>query len=153
MLTIKTPHQSGYGLGMPGAIATQIAVPQSFSRKDIERNTVPVTVSWALTDYGYQYIRSFFRGVLAKGNKPFQVELIVQNSQLDIYTAFFQQGSFRLASLVGCTFIVQATLDVVPNYTDPAYDTSLLAVYQAFEDDAAKALNLFSVIVNVNWPV
>lgn len=146
-----TPIQTNYAAQFPGALTVGLDSPASFSRKDVN-NTFPVSVSWSVDAYGYQYLRSFFRGGVDKGSAPFNVNLVLENSTVSSYQTFFVPGSWQLTTVEGDKFTVQATLEVLSPPADDAYDDSLFAVYQAFGEDVMDALNLFNVIVNIKWP-
>lgn len=110
----RKPDQSSYRTQMPGALSAILQSPQSKFRKDVERNSFQVSVSWTFDAYGYQYARSFYRGGTSKGADAFTIDLILGNSTPAEYTAIFVPGSWMLASVKNQTFVVSATLEVTP---------------------------------------
>jgi hypothetical protein len=123
-MQLITPTQSGYTANIPGPLSSIQEGAKSLFRKDVERNSFQVTVNWTLNAYGYQYIRSFYRGVSLKGSVPFSIMLILNNSTPTLYDALFVPGTFQLTALETETYIVQASLEVTPNAANDAADAA-----------------------------
>jgi len=147
-----SPVQASYSAEFPGAISTALDGPRGRYRKVTERNPIDLPVSWVVDAYGFQYLRSFFRGPCKKGAVPFTIDLVVESQAEAAHVAHFVPGTFTLESMSGQAFTVSATLEVLPNPANDAYDASLFAVGQAFGDDVPESLDLLSRIVNISWP-
>lgn len=110
-LTIP-PDQRGYKMA-PGT-AVLVASPEGgrqYARRDLFEPTSALSVSWSVERAGYEYLRSFFATYGAKG-EAFLVDLIVSVGSVAEYEARFVPGSFKLASVNGLTFRVEALLEV-----------------------------------------
>lgn len=152
-MLLATPTQSGYTANIPGPLSSIQEGAASLFRKDYERNSFTVTANWTFNAYGFQYIRSFYRGVTLKGSTPFSINLVLDGNAPVLYDARFVPGSFQLNTLDTETYTVQATLEVTPNIQNDLYNASAFAVYQAFGgDNAPFDLDLLNQIVNIKWP-
>jgi hypothetical protein len=139
------PTQSAYSAQFSGARSVILSGPASLYAKDYERNAIKTNCQFEVSDYGYQYIRSFYK---LNRHISFTLDMILDDGALATYTAKFQ--SFKLASIVGTKHVVTCELEVKSLSIDDALDAAEFVVYQAFGGGSVEALNLFAQII-ANW--
>jgi hypothetical protein len=112
---VLPPDNSAYSVtdGIE-TIATQLDGGASRYRRDILGATSRVTVAWNVGPAEYLYIRSFYKGVVASGSLPFEIDLLLDEPRLTTHKAYFRPGSMVLNSQKGLTYFVSAELEVYP---------------------------------------
>lgn len=107
----KPPNQQSYGPQFKGARSEIYEGPASLYVEDVKRNSRIVPCVWSFDTRGYQYSRSFYRGVTLKGTKSFTIDLVLDGALAE-YVAYFMTGTWALVSVATDKFVVQATLEV-----------------------------------------
>ena len=120
------PSQPSYSAQFPGARSAILQGPASRFAKDYERNSIQTSCQFQIDDYGFQYLRSFFK---LNRYGTFRLDLILDDNALAEYTAKFI--SFKLASMLGNKYTVACGLEVAPLLIDDAADAAAFAAYQA----------------------
>jgi hypothetical protein len=113
---IIPPNQQGYGFE-DGAetVATALAGGSARYARDILGAAYKMTVQWTLNAEEYKYARAFYRSVTISGSLPFLIDLYTDlGNQLLEHQCHFVPASFSLKSQQGLSFIVAATLEVIP---------------------------------------
>ena len=126
------PDSNGYAL-RPGkqVIVNQLDGGAPRIRLDQLGAVGICTVKWTLGAADYAYIMAFFRTGVIYGSLPFQIELIFDDNDPELYTVQFVEDTFQLASQQGLEYVVGASLYVTPNAINIASDDSLIALYDA----------------------
>jgi hypothetical protein len=112
-------------------------------RKDNVGKVAPIIVQWTLNPIEYSYMQAFYR-LIEYGAQPFSATLLMDGAQLDTYTVSIEPGSWRLASTEGLSYVVAATLNVLPLAVDPTYDQSLVDTFNTYGADAPESLALLA---------
>jgi len=73
---------------------------------------VPLNVQWTVGPADYEYLRDAYHTHVDEGHAPFAIDLIVDEATLREYFVRIKPGSFKLSSVRGLVFTVQATLEV-----------------------------------------
>jgi hypothetical protein len=132
-----TPDRGGYKVDRGSSVLSVLLNGgQGRYRADQLGASSKVSVTFTLDVAGYNYIMAFFRTTLSEGSLPFQISLISEDSNLDDYQAYFMadenKSGISLISQSGLTYVVGATLEVVPlTPTDPIADAAIVADYVA----------------------
>lgn len=111
-------------------VQTQLDGGAPRTRADFDGAAEIVTVQWTVGKDGFEYLRAFYRTATGKGALPFTADLQIEAGAADTYTCYFQQDSFQLASVSGLTYVITATLLVLPNPDDAIADQQALAKFQ-----------------------
>jgi hypothetical protein len=145
--------EAGYTVSEPAsAIAVGSKGGFSRTRADLDDGSVTVTVGWKLSVASYSQLLNFFRVGTKYGSLPFAIDLVIDNSLLTTSTAYFNSDGPQVTQVTGLNYFVNATLEVIPNMVDTAFDAGVVAVFNASNGDPVPYLNLFDQIVNVKWP-
>ena len=120
-------------------------------RADVLNASEMVDVNWVVHPDDYQYLWAFYRRV-SRGADPFLIDLLLEGTEWVERTAHFMPGSFRLTGRDRISFKVSAQLEVEQVESDADYDSALVAFFEVGRCDMASYVNLFSPIVNTNWP-
>jgi hypothetical protein len=94
--------------------AVQLDGGSSRFRQDQLNPAGTITVQWTLDGPGYDVLRAFYASV-NYGADPFLIDLLWEAQGVLEYTVHFVPGTFKLTSQRGYTYVVQATLEVLPN--------------------------------------
>lgn len=90
-------------------------------RKDILNNSIGVTCSWKFDAIQYDYFMAFYRSVADEGATSFEIDLILDASELIERTANFIPGSLKINQR-GLTYFVSVTLEVRAEMHDSETD-------------------------------
>lgn len=112
-------------------IATQLDGGASRFRRDQLGAAFQLEVQWTCNDKNYDYVTAFYRTSINFGSDPFTCSLILDQHGLQSYTCHFLPGTFRLDSQQGQTYVLRATLEVLP---DPSYYTNDSTIIAAGPD-------------------
>ena len=105
-----TPSQSGYAVQFgSGVIATEVAGGPARYMVDNIRPSHSVRLQWVTNRAGYDYLAAFYDRNVGRG---FEIKLIIDDSGLETYKAFFEPAQFQLASVTGGTYTIRAQLEV-----------------------------------------
>lgn len=122
-------------------------------RADIDGGASLVNLTFNLDAGGYDYLWRFFRAKTARGADPFLMELHIESPTRSERTCRFIPGSLQLGSRIKSSiFYVTAQIEVEAEEADDEMDESVAEVYAASHGATDDYLNLFSIIVNENWP-
>lgn len=115
-------------------------------------STSRVPASWTLFPAQYQYLRAFYNTTIQKGSLPFLCDLILDDPSPVEHVCRIVPGSMNLGSQQGLAYISSCQLEVEPNPIDEDFDESLVAIYDAYGEDAYRVLNLFEQLVCEDLP-
>lgn len=102
-------------------------------RRDILNASFTVTVSWDTTEDGWDYLNAFYRTATARGSLPFTIDLLLEDSTLTTYTAYFVPDTFKLTGQQGEAYYIEATLEVTPiiNPSETTDDNATISAWEA----------------------
>lgn len=148
------PVQADYATQPPTEIlAQQLDGGQGRYRADVLGGSTIVNVSWILEDGDYQYLWAFFRAKTNRGATAFLIDLILEEPVMTERTVNFIPASLKLDGKSGDVYSASAQLEVQALDEDTDLDNSIVDVWEGSGgDDTSGYLNLFNIIVNVNWP-
>jgi len=148
------PVQADYATQPPTEIiAQQLDGGQGRYRADVLGGSTIVNVSWILEDNDYQYLWAFFRAKTNRGATAFLIDLILEEPVMTERTVNFIPASLKLDGKSGDVYSASAQLEVQAIPEDVDLDNSLVDIWEATGGvDMPGYLNLFNIIVNVNWP-
>jgi len=109
----------------------------------------PVSCQWSTDPSGYNYLMAFYRLTMAA---PFQIQLLLDTADLQLYTVTIEPKTFRLISQAGLTYTVGATLNVAPLPQDPTNDAAIVSAYGTYGQSTGDFFDLLSTFVNTNIP-
>lgn len=142
------PESSSYSVADGSeVVSVQLDGGLSRRRRDIIGASSKVDVSWILTQDGFAYLRSFFRGITGKGALPFLIDLILDDYELTEHTASFVEGSLKLTAQKGHTYWASAQLEVTPN--EDTDQGSFAELYNNMGESWFRYLDKLNTIVNV----
>lgn len=122
-------------------------------RADVIGATSMANVTFQLLADGFQYLWAFYRAKTGHGAEPFLIDLILDGQERQERTVRFMPGSLTLSGKTRDKFYtVTAQLEVEALPADDDMDDSIVAVVDAAGGDTLGYLNLFNIIVNLNWP-
>lgn len=128
------PEGTSYSV-QPGVetLATKLDGGASRFRRDILDAASTVDCNWILDPQEYNYLAAFYRTGAGRGALPFHVELIIDTSLPQTYSAHFIPGTFQLTQQRGHAYFVAAQLEVVPlRVLDrSATDDAIMDAYEA----------------------
>lgn len=146
---IIPPDSSAYSVADGNeVVSVQLDGGLSRRRRDIIGASSKVDVSWILTQDGYAYLRSFFRGITGKGALPFLIDLILDDYELTEHTANFVKDSLKLTGQKGHTYWMSAQLEVIPN--EDTDQGSFAELYSTMGESWFRSLDKLNTIVNVS---
>lgn len=120
-----------------------------YYRNDLDNTSIPVTIEWILSKTQYNYLWSFYRVTTNFGSLPFTMDLCINDDISTEYTCYF--GNPQLTQVNGGYYTLTDTLEVLTNDVNFDFDKMIITLY-TISGDSDHYLNLFSTIVNVNWP-
>lgn len=147
-----TPSQDGYSMAdAASSVASDLKGGLSRTRRDLLDASYSVDLSWKLNRARYDVLRAFHdahRGV------PFLMDLVADSPFLTRHTVTFVTGSFQLASVEGATYVVNASLEVIPIPPDAETDETIIFLFETYGGDpGTDALtNMLERLVNVVMP-
>lgn len=122
-------------------------------RADVIGATSMANVTFQLLPDGFQYLWAFYRAKTGHGAEPFLIDLILDGQEIQERVARFMPGSLTLSGKMRNLFYTAtAVLELEALAADDEFDNSLVDVVNASDGDPNGYLNLFSIIVNQNWP-
>jgi hypothetical protein len=127
-ILLLPPDQASYAFTpVASSVATQLDGGASRFRADQLGAAIVFTVQWTLDAFNYAYLLAFFRTAITYGSDPFSLDLILDSGVPQTYTCHFMPGTFNLVSQSGNTYIVGATLEILPNSAYASSDAALIA--------------------------
>lgn len=87
----------------------------SIFSKYILNSSKIIDIQFILTEFEYDYFRSFYRTISHNACSPFTMDLILDSSSLIEYTCYFIPGSVKLTKIEGKLFYVSAQIEVLSN--------------------------------------
>lgn len=145
------PDGAAYSVdGGSEVTSTDLAGGLGRYRRDKLGASNSVNVQYTCDPLRYQYLRSFFREACDMGSSPFVADLIFDTCDFQSYKCYFtDKTGFKLMSQAGLSYVVGATLEVVPvQQIDPSFDDSLVMLYGVYGECSPTVLNAFDVLVN-----
>lgn len=148
-----TPNQSSYSIeGPTDTIQVKLDGGKSRFRRNVLDGTSNVTCSWTLEQVAYDYLWAFYRTAIGRGSLPFKINLILENSELQLYTATFLPNSLQLTGMEGLNYMVSGTLEVTPLDADPDSDQIIIDSFEALGTGITDDFNGYDKIANVYLP-
>lgn len=122
-------------------------------RADVIGGSSTVNVTFSLRADMAQYLGAFYRAKTGHGSEPFLIDLVLDGERNE-RTAHFLPGTMQTTEKFKAQwFTVTAQLEVDALEEDSALDNSIADVWEATHGvDQQGYLNLFNIIVNINWP-
>lgn len=137
-------------------VAVQLDGGASRYRRDILNATSIVNVQWVLTDVEYRYIRIFYKEIIKSGALPFEIELIINDSEVELHKAYMVPGSFALKRQRGLSYTVGARLEAYPIAKDSDEDLQFALLFSEFgvdyEDVFPSLEDELNTLINTNLP-
>lgn len=126
------PDQDSYATQFGHTVvSTQLDGGASRFRADQLGSAFKLSVKWTMSKKNYNYLTAFYRNAIKFGADPFTIGLILDSGDVQNYTAHFLPDTFGLTGQSGDTYIVQATLEVLP---DTSYYTNDATIVTAGPD-------------------
>jgi hypothetical protein len=153
-LLVLPPDSDNYAVA-DGAqyISAKLDGGLSRYRSDLLNAAATVTVQWTTMPAGYDYLRAFFRTALQQGVLPFSMYLTFDNSVTSIYSnCHFVPGTFGLKSQTGWTYVVGASVEVLPATANPVSDQAILDSFSSYYNANSNALGALAALVNTQIP-
>lgn len=126
------PDSANYAIAPNGdAISVQLDGGAGAYRLDKLDSAAFVTLTWTTDGDGYNYLMAFWRYSTKKGSLPFLISLVLDYKDAQNYTAYFQKGTFGLQSNSGDTYVIGATLEVIPATDTDAADLAIITAWNA----------------------
>lgn len=143
------PDANGYKVEFSeSVISTDLPGGLSRTRVDFINSTGTADVQWTCNPLQFQYLTAFKRKAINKGANPFLCYLISDDELLKLYVVKFVPKTFHLVGQSGLTYIVAATLEVVPSTADDTADQSIIDTFTKYGDGSAQALALLQAIAS-----
>ena len=123
------------------------------SRTRVDKIGAPesVSVTWTLNPSQYRYIQAFWHTGIKKGAFSITCDLVSQDGTAPTPPVCkFIQDTFTLASQKGLTYVIQASLEVMPLPRDTALDDLTVSIGPDFAPELF--VNLFEHLVLVTLP-
>jgi hypothetical protein len=129
MLKLEVPVDARNYAGTFGSpvIAVQLDGGAPRLRQDKLGIVHIIDVAWYVGPDDYKYLMAFYRTGTSQGALPFTIDLVIDDSVPEEYTATFVPQTFRLESIEGITFTVRAQLAVVPIAADADADNLIIS--------------------------
>jgi hypothetical protein len=135
------PDSSGYsGANSSPVVSTKLDGGAPRIRATQLGAVSQVNVQWTTDSPNFEYLQALYRAN-GYGAKRILAKLILDTSQPQFYVVTVEPGSWRLISQQGQTYVLGATLNVVPNPPNPAYDQSIVDMFAL-----GNPLNLLSAL-------
>lgn len=126
-----SPDQANYtsapNSANPGVVSTQLDGGASRFRADQLGTSLVYTIQWTCNKKNYNYLMAFWRTAVNFGADPFTIDLILDSGDLQTYEAHFVPGTFGLTGQSGETYIVAASIEVLPEASYASGDAAILA--------------------------
>ena len=147
------PNRESYSASIPsGVVSTVTDGGFSRSRCDFVGNPYVLTVQWVCDAFKFEALQEFYVGDTLYGVNPFQINLRLDYSETETYTAQFVPGTWNADSVSGPVTILHAQLEVTPNPTDTDRDQMILDTYEYYTDELPDVLAALEKLVNINLP-
>ncbi len=121
-------------------------------RRDVLGSSEQVAVQFTLAANDYMYICALYR-VFVNDMNRFRIDLILEDEGLVECEAWFVPDTMTLTSQVAQTYVVSATLEVIPPEYDLSIDRDLVYLISILGRDWLRYLDLLQVVVNEKWPI
>lgn len=125
---LLSPDQNSYKVDFgQTTLSTQLQGGASRFRSDQLGAALKLDAQWTCNRKNYEYITAFFRTAINFGADPFLIDLIADSGLLQVYTVHFMPGTFALIQQQGSTFVVGASLEIVPDSSYYTGDAAKIA--------------------------
>lgn len=147
------PDSAGYSASDPSeVIQVQLDGGSARYRRDKFDSSSAVSVTWTFNQGEYRYFRAFYRALLGRGALPFLIDLVIDQAELQEYTAHFVPGSVALTQQSGLTYVVKADLEVDSLPIDDEAEAYLVYMVNEFGDDWQLDEDDLNTLVNLELP-
>lgn len=153
MLTLAvSPERAGYS-AIPTAPVLSTKLDGGLPRLRTTHIGVssPVTVQWSCDPVAYNYLLAFYR-LTGYGSQPFQVLMLLDTADLQMYTVTIEPNTFRLISQAGLTYTMGATLNAAPIPQNATADAALVAAYESYGTSSSAIFTLLDTLINQTIP-
>lgn len=122
------PDQANY-TAMQGDsfVSTKLDGGASRFRADQLGTAIVLTLQWTCNRRNYDWLMAFFRTAINHGADPFLIKLILDNGDLQSYTAHILPSTFGLTQQMGQAYVVAASIEVLPDDSYTIGDGDILA--------------------------
>lgn len=134
-----------------GAISVKLDGGASKMRRGYANAPTTVTVQWSCDANEFKYLRTFFN-LHDFGATPFLMDLILNRPELTEHECRFVPDTFKLTKIETQLYVVRATLEVIPEVPDVAFDAGFVVSFEAFGSASSEAYAILAELVNVNLP-
>ena len=81
-------------------------------RQTVKNPSVVVQVQWTYDAGGYGYFKAFYATYTKSGSLPFEIDLAIDGTALEEYTAYFLDDSISTSAVSGTDYVVRASLEL-----------------------------------------
>ncbi len=81
-------------------------------RQTVKNPSVVVQVQWTYDAGGYDYFKAFYATYAKSGSLPFEIDLAIDGTALEEYTAYFLDDSISTSAVSGTDYVVRASLEL-----------------------------------------
>ncbi len=81
-------------------------------RQAVKNPSAVVSVSWTFDVGGYDYFKAFYATYSKSGSLPFEIDLAINGTALEEYTAYFIDNSISTGARSGADYVVSANLEL-----------------------------------------
>lgn len=130
MKFLITPTASGYSANFGDEVVrTALDGGAGRYRADVLQSSAMVECNWVFTANQFDYFSAFYR-LHKKGAVPFEIDLIVDESELVERVVNIVPGSYQLTGQSGGNYYVKATLEVHPILFSDDADLAIVSAYE-----------------------
>lgn len=81
-------------------------------RQTVKNPSVVVQVQWTYDAGGYDYFKAFYASIVTSGSLPFEIDLAIDGTALEEYTAYFIDDTVSTSAVSGTDYVVRANLEL-----------------------------------------
>lgn len=146
-----TPTAAGYDAQIGGLVLMQqLDGGQPRFERDVLGASHSVSLAWATSAAGYQYLLAFYRVWLRNPSQPFIARLIIEDHAMRDYQCQFMPNTFALSSKSGPVYNVGAQITAKALSSDDDVDNAIVMLWAAGAQDGE--LPALEKLANVDLP-
>jgi hypothetical protein len=108
-----TPSSASYSFNeRPETVGAIMQGGLGAYRQTIKNPAAVVSVEWTLDVGGYNYFKAFYATYTKSGSLPFEIDLAIDGTALEQYTAYFLDDSISTNAVSGTDYAVSASLEL-----------------------------------------
>lgn len=81
-------------------------------RQTVKNPSVVVQVQWTFDSSNYNYFKAFYASIVTSGSLPFEIDLAIDGTALEEYTAYFIDDTVSTSAVSGTDYVVRANLEL-----------------------------------------